>query len=109
MADDFSSVFAALKTMLARHAGRLSVKTDTPADYTLDTRSPSPFPQHKGQPLFFAAVLVGRAYVSVHLLPLYMCPKLAQSMSPASHTMPAACWCSGPGERSRYRRCSQPP
>ena len=83
MADDFSSVFAALKSVLSRCAGRLSVKTDTPADYVLDTRSPSPFSQHKGQPLFFGAVKIGKAYVSVHLLPLYMCPKLTQTISPA--------------------------
>ena len=82
MADDFSSVFAALKPVLAHCAERLSVKTDTPAGYVLDTRTPSPFPQHKGHPLFFGALRLGKAYVSVHLMPLYMCPKLNQSISP---------------------------
>jgi hypothetical protein len=69
--------------LLAGCAERLSVKTDVAGEYTLETQSPSPFPQHKGHPLFFASVRTGRAYVSLHLLPLYMCPKLTGTISPA--------------------------
>ena len=83
MAPDFASVFAVLKPVLAKYAKRLAVKTDTPQEYTLVTKSPSPFPQHKGQPLFFASLRLGKAYVSFHLLPLYMCPPLARNISPA--------------------------
>ncbi|HEY3440450.1 MAG TPA: hypothetical protein VGK29_06855 [Paludibaculum sp.] len=83
MADDFAVVFGALKPLLAGCAERLSVKTDVPGEYTLETKSPSPFPQHKGQPLFFASARTGKAYVSLHLLPLYMCPKLTDTISPA--------------------------
>ena len=83
MADDFAVVFATLKSLLAGFAQRLSVKTDVAGEYTLETKSPSPFPQQKGQPLFFATVKTGKAYVSLHLLPLYMCPKLTETISPA--------------------------
>ena len=83
MAADFASVFAVLQPVLAKFARRLSVKTDTPTEYTLLTKSASPFPQHKGQPLYFGSVRLGKAYVSFHLLPLYMCPELTKAISPA--------------------------
>jgi hypothetical protein len=83
MAAYFAPVFAVLKSALAKNANRLAVKTDTPIEYTLVTKSASPFPQHKGQPLFFGSVRIGKAYVSLHLLPLYMCPTLLKSVTPA--------------------------
>jgi hypothetical protein len=50
MPADFATAFALLKPVLANYAKRLSVKTDTPIEYTLLTKSPSPYPQHKGSP-----------------------------------------------------------
>jgi hypothetical protein len=83
MAADFTAVFAALKPMLRKYADRMAVKADTGIEYTLVTKSPSPFPQHKGQPLHFGSVRVGKAYVSFHLMPIYMSPVLTKSISPA--------------------------
>jgi hypothetical protein len=83
MTADFAAVFAALKPVLAKYAKRMSVKTDTPTEYTLLTKSASPFPQHKGQPLYFGSVRLGKAYVSFHLVPLYMCPELTKGIAPA--------------------------
>ncbi len=83
MTADFAAVFAALQPVLAKYANRLAVKADTPVEYTLVTKSASPFHQHKGQPLYFGSVRLGKAYVSFHLMPLYMCPVLAKSISPA--------------------------
>jgi hypothetical protein len=80
---DFDAVFAVLKPVLAKYAKRLSVKVDTPMEYTLLTKSASPFHQHKGGPLYFGAVRLGKAYVSFHLMPLYMCPDLTKDISPA--------------------------
>lgn len=82
MSDDFRAAFAALKLVFAKHLKRLSVKADTPLEYTLLTKAPSPFPQHKGQPMYFGSVRVGKAYVSFHLVPLYMNPALTKSVSP---------------------------
>jgi len=80
--EDFAAAFESLKRPLSKHLKRLAVKTDAPAEYTLVTKSPSPFPQHKGQPMFFAMVKIGKAYVSFHLLPVYMNPPLAKLVSP---------------------------
>ncbi len=66
-----------------RDAERLSVTADTPTEYTLGTKTPSPFPQHKGQPRYFGSVRLGKAYVSLHLMPLYMCPLLTDQLSAA--------------------------
>jgi hypothetical protein len=83
MAADFAAVFGVLKPVLKKYANRLSVKADAPEEYTLVTKTPSPFPQHKGHPLEFGSVVVGKAYVSFHLMPIYMSTVLTQSISPA--------------------------
>ncbi|MGA2737814.1 MAG: hypothetical protein ABSG65_10240 [Bryobacteraceae bacterium] len=82
MPTDFTAAFAALKPILAKYARRLSVKTDIAVEYTLLTKIPSPYPQHKGQPMYFGSVRLGKAYVSFHLMPLYMCPVLTNSVPP---------------------------
>ena len=83
MAAEFPAVFATLRAILSKHAKRLSVKTDTPIEYTLLTKSGSPFPQHRGQPMYFGSVRLGKAYVSFHLMPLYMTPELTDTISGA--------------------------
>jgi hypothetical protein len=77
---DFAPVFAALKKVIEPWAARLAVKVDTPREYWLTTKGPSPFPQHKGNPLDVTWVNVGKSYVSFHLMPLYMSP-LTKGMS----------------------------
>jgi hypothetical protein len=79
----FDEVFAALKHIFHRHLHRLSVQSDSATEYTLVGRKPSPFPQHKGHPMFFGSVRLGKAYVSFHLLPLYMNQSLSGTISPA--------------------------
>ena len=81
--DSFDEVFAALKQVFHRHLDRLSVQTDSATEYTLVGRKPSPFPQHKGHPMYFGMVRMGKAYVSFHLLPLYMNESLSGTISPA--------------------------
>ena len=44
MDSGFAAVFAALKRLLAKYENRMAVKADTPVDYTLLTKAPSPFP-----------------------------------------------------------------
>jgi len=82
MAKDFARVFEALKPALAQQAPRFVVKADSATVYELVTKSPSPYPQHRGQPMWFGAVKIGKAYVSYHLMPLYMNAPLAKSISP---------------------------
>jgi hypothetical protein len=83
MTAGFPAIFATLKPVLGKYEKRLSVKADTPIEYTLLTQRPSPFPQHKGQPMYFASIRLGKAYVSFHLVPVYMCPELLPAISPA--------------------------
>jgi hypothetical protein len=83
MATAFDDTFAALKQVFRKKLGRLDVKSDTATEYTLVGRRPSPFPQHKGHPMFFASVRLGKAYVSFHLLPLYVNEALTRTVSPA--------------------------
>jgi hypothetical protein len=82
MAADLDVLFAQLKPVLAKFQKSLAVKIDTPTEYTLVTKKASPFPQHKGQPMFFGSVRVGKAYVSYHLMPIYMSPELNRAIAP---------------------------
>jgi hypothetical protein len=83
MPAEFAAIFAALKSVMAEQECGLGVQKDTPTEYSLVTKRPSPFPQHKGQPMWFGAVKLGKAYVSFHLMPLYMSPTLEKEISPA--------------------------
>src|SRR5215467_8378330 len=82
MPAESANMFAALKAVMAGQASRLVIQKDGPREYTLVTKSPSPFPQHKGQPMWFGAVKIGKAYVSYHLMPLYMNGTLTNTISP---------------------------
>src|SRR5215470_7833713 len=82
MPNEHASVFAVLKRVMAAQASRLAIEKDGPREYALVTKRPSPFPQHKGQPMWFGAVKLGKAYVSFHLMPLYMSPTLEKEISP---------------------------
>jgi hypothetical protein len=76
-ADSFAKAFYGLKMVFAKYEKYLQVTADTREKYYLQTRSPS----YNGKPLFFGAVLRGRAYVSFHLMPLYWEPSLANGLS----------------------------
>jgi hypothetical protein len=76
-ADDFAKAFYGLKMVFAKYEKYLHVNADTREKYYLQTRSPS----YNGKPLFFGAVIRGRAYVSFHLMPLYWEPSLAKGIS----------------------------
>lgn len=82
MPADFAAVFAALKPLLAGYEHSLKPTADSPAEYTLIGKRPSPFPQHKGTGMYFASVRLSKAYVSFHLMPLNMNPKLNAGISP---------------------------
>jgi len=83
MVHDFEAIFALLKPILGKRSKHLTVTADTPTEYTLVGKCPSPFARHKGQPMYFGSVRLGKAYVSFHLMPLYMNPGLTETISPA--------------------------
>jgi len=76
--ESFQEVFAALKPILTPYAGRLAVKDDKPGHYYLETKTAV----YKGHSMMFAAIRTGKAYVSFHLMPIYMNPKLKSTISP---------------------------
>jgi hypothetical protein len=76
-ADNFAAAFYALKKVFALSEKHLHVSTDTLDRYYLETRI-----AYNGKPMFFGAVVSGRAYVSFHLMPLYWDPSLAKKVSP---------------------------
>lgn len=78
VASDFSLVFETLRAILAPYVGPdARIVHDKPDYYYLDTT----FPVYRGKPAMFAAVRRGKAYVSYHLLPLYMNPTLNSLVS----------------------------
>jgi hypothetical protein len=76
-ADSFAAAFFALKRIFAPHVKHLHVNADTRTRFYLETKAPT----YKGKPLFFGAVICGRAYVSFHLMPLYWDESLRKKVS----------------------------
>jgi hypothetical protein len=74
---EFEPVFAALKQVLAKFETRMTVIADEPGHYALESKL-----IYRGKPIYFAGVKAGKAYVSFHLMPLYMNPKLHATISP---------------------------
>jgi hypothetical protein len=76
---EFVAVFKALRGMLQRHAGKLSVAEDTPKRFCLEGGSR---PKHK-KAMPIAWVQVRKAYVSFHHMGVYARPELLRNVSKA--------------------------
>jgi hypothetical protein len=76
---DFTAVFERLKRILKPFARRMLVVRDDDQWYYLDTKHVGP----NKKPIMFAAVHVGKGYVSFHLMPIYVNAKLQATISPA--------------------------
>ena len=74
---EFNAVFQALRGILQRHVGKLSVTEDSPMRYCLEGGS---HPTHK-KPMPIAWVVVGKSYVSFHHMGVYARPELLRSVS----------------------------
>lgn len=71
------TVFDVLREVLRPYAVALEVKRDSASDFYLDTRHI----QKNKKPLFFGAVRVQKNYVSFHLMPVYLEPRLLDGVS----------------------------
>ena len=79
MNERFSEAFAGLRaTMLAAAPDRM-VTIDVPGSLELRTSTLDPKTKQLG---WFGTVTTKKAYVAVHLIPLYTNPELGESMSP---------------------------
>jgi len=70
-------VFRALRRILQKHAGRLTVVDESPAKFSLVGGK---HPQH-GTPMSVAWVAVGKNYVSFHHMGVYARPELLKGVS----------------------------
>ncbi len=75
---DLDTVFSELRAIMAPYAEKLDAKKDDASELYVDTKH-----IHKNKkPLFFGAVQVKKAYVSFHLMPVYVKPELLEKASP---------------------------
>lgn len=79
MSPEFETTFAALRELLLRAAPNMTVARDAAGDLLLQTREVDP---NTGEPTFFAAVMAKKAYVALHLMPLYYRSELLADISP---------------------------
>jgi len=71
----FALIFARLREILQKHAGKLAVAADTSDDYCLAVDHSAKL--KKGFPA--AWVKISKAYVSYHFMPVYMFPNCAMN------------------------------
>jgi len=76
---DLNAVFSELRSIMAPYAAKLDPKKDDAVELYIDTRHM----QKNRKPLFFGAVQVKKAFVSFHLMPVYLKPDLLDKLSPA--------------------------
>ncbi len=76
--DTQRAVFEALCEVLRPYAGSMRVTGDEAGLYALDTTHR----MKNGKDLFFGSVVVNKAYVSFHLMPVYVFPELLDGLSP---------------------------
>lgn len=74
----FPDVFARLKAILLPYAAEMIVVKDDPTWYYLDSKLIG----HNKKPIMFAAVRLGKAYVSYYLMCVYSDDKWLAEMSP---------------------------
>jgi hypothetical protein len=81
MPADFAPVYAELRALMLAHAQGMKVLRDDPGELSL--LAPRAHPRRPKEPMWFGMVRQGKAYVSVHLLPLYMKPAMQARVTPA--------------------------
>lgn len=76
---DLATVYATLRAVMAPYAALLDTQQDDASGLYVNTR----FIQKNKKPLYFGAVMLKKAYVSYHLMPIYVKPELLNGLSPA--------------------------
>jgi hypothetical protein len=76
--DDLGAVFSDLRDIMFPYAGHLVRTVDGPEELYLDTTHL----QGNGKPLWFGGVQIRKRYVSYHLMPVYLNPRLLEGISP---------------------------
>jgi len=81
MSAEFQPVYADLRAMMLRAAPEMQPLKDAPGE--LQVQASWPNPRKPKEPMWFGMVKLGKAYVSYHLLPLYMIPAMQAKVGPA--------------------------
>lgn len=76
--DAQQAVFESLRDVLRPYGAGMAVTGDEAGLYALDTTHR----MENGKPLFFGSAVVNKAYVSFHLMPVYVFPDLLDGLSP---------------------------
>jgi hypothetical protein len=76
---DFDGIFARLKAILQEYELELSVKSDEPGNYSLNT----PFSETYQKEIYFGSVQIKKDHVSYYLMPIYWYPDLLDEISPS--------------------------
>ena len=74
---DFDRVYEELRDIMIPYANDLDLKKDAPGSLYIDTNHI----MKNSKPLFFGAVQIKKRYVSYHLMPIYVNPKLLKDVS----------------------------
>jgi hypothetical protein len=74
---DFIATFSSLKSILKRYEKSLSVIADKDENYSLNAG----FDEKRKADIYFGAVQIKKNYVSYHLMPVYINPKLLDGIS----------------------------
>src|SRR5213592_4956983 len=77
--EGYADIFKRLRTMLRGYATRLRVAKNDTDTYELWSKKSAP----NGSTMYFGGVRLGKKYVSYHLFPVYVAPKLLEGVSPA--------------------------
>ena len=77
--DGYADIFKRLRSMLRSYATRLRVAKNDTDTYELWSKKAAT----NGSTMYFGGVRLGKKYVSYHLFPVYVAPKLLEGLSPA--------------------------
>jgi hypothetical protein len=75
----FQDIFARLRASMHAQRGSCAITADQADLYNLETQVTGP----GGKKIWFGKVEIGKAYVSYHLMPIYIYPDLLAEISPA--------------------------
>jgi len=78
MEDNFQNTFNQLKSILKKFEKNLRVKADSDDNYCLNAG----YDEKRKADIYFGAVQIKKNYVSYHLMPVYVNPKLLDGISP---------------------------
>ena len=78
MGDNFQNTFNQLKSILKKFEKNLRIKADSDDNYCLNAG----YDEKRKADIYFGAVQIKKNYVSYHLMPVYVNPKLLEGISP---------------------------